>query len=253
LLPTLLKPKHHFGIGETLSPSPERKHHFGFSISATPSHSAEKKHHFGIGIGIGIMPSCSPERKHHFGITLASPLPSPEPEHHSGIHTTPSPLALSKKKSNFGFQEPFFLPDPKDDFEEPVPLSPECQGFSESAPLSHQIPAPSQTEDAVQVISPLLHAEDFGILTTPHQGPSQTGTGTHRSTEVQKWLGSSSQERGKFHIITSYMYLTLVYVAWIWGKRAPPPTNNNQNDQPETVGQVNRMHELVCWVIHILV
>jgi hypothetical protein len=167
-------------------------------ISRTPSLATK------YGSGMDISSSPSPERKYSFGMGI-SPSPSPEPKDHF--------------KSNFGFHEPLFLPDPEDDFETQVP------------------------------VSPLPHAEDFGITPpVPDEGPSQTDT--HQPTEAKGPIGSSSKKRGEFHIAASNKHLTLVYTAWIWGERAPSPspspTDDKQEGQPSAIGPDDLTDELVC-------
>jgi len=92
--------------------------------------------------------------------------------------------------------------------------------------------------------SPLLHPEDFGALPIQEEGPSQIGT--HRPLSAEEPLSGSSNARGEFHIATSYMHLTLVYAAWVWGEPAPSPSNSKQKDQPSAIGEVESMSELVC-------
>jgi hypothetical protein len=192
-----------------------------------------------------MLPLPSPEPMDHLGMDM-SPPPSPEPKDHLGIPATPSPSPMRQKKQNFRFREPLFLPDSEDDLEAQAPHSPESQGFSKRAPLSYQSPAPSQRGDDVQAISLLPHAEDFGILPAPHQGPSQTGT--HQSTEAIKGLGSSSKECGEFHITTSYTHLTLVYGAWIWGRRAPSPTNT-VTTRKVNLGRLDKSTARMNWFV----
>jgi hypothetical protein len=149
------------------------------------------------------MPLCLPVKKQNFGMGI-TPTPPPEPKDDLDMCAMLSTSPIPKKKSNFGFKEPLFLPEFK----------------------------------------------DSGIIPVSDEGPSETGT--HRPTEAKEPLGSSSKERGEFHITTSYTHLTLAYTAWIWGERAPSPTDNKQEGQPSMIGQVDHMYELVCWAIHML-
>jgi len=205
---------------------PETQHDFGMLalLRVSPSPSPKTKSTFGM----DMLPLPSPEPMDHLGMDM-SPPPSPEPKDHLGIPATPSPSPMRQKKQNFRFREPLFLPDSEDDLEAQAPHSPESQGFSKRAPLSYQSPAPSQRGDDVQAISLLPHAEDFGILPAPHQGPSQTGT--HQSTEAIKGLGSSSKE-----------------CAWIWGRRAPSPTNT-VTTRKVNLGRLDKSTARMNWAI----
>jgi hypothetical protein len=158
-------------------------------------------------------------KKQNFGMGIMR-TSSPEPKSAFGMPTTLSASPVLKKKFDFRYKEPLFLPDFEDNSDMQVP------------------------------VSPLLHAEDFSTLPISNEGPSETGT--HQPTEAKEPLSSSSKGRGKFHITTSYTHLTLAYTAWIWGERAPSPTDNKQEGQPSMIGQVDLMHELVCWAIHML-
>jgi hypothetical protein len=40
--------------------------------------------------------------------------------------------------------------------------------------------------------------------------------------------------------------LTLVRAGWVWGKRAPSPTESEKQGRPSTGGEGERTHELVC-------
>ena len=137
------------------------------------------------------------------GTTL---LPSPEPLFSPGSDDDFETQVPAKKSSKSGFREPLFLPgsDSDDDFETQVP------------------------------ISPLQHAEDFGITPVPDGGPSQTGT--NQPTEAKESLGSLSKERGEFHFTISDTHLTLLYTAWIWGQRPPSPTDSKLEGQPSMIG-----------------
>ena len=195
----------------TPSPPPERiqrKHHFGLR-APSPSPSPEQKHHFGLRAP---SPSPSPEQKYDFGIRTM-PSPSPEPELSIGMHATPPPP--TERKSDFGIRkfgasrEPLFLPDPEDDDEPPAPLSREPQGLGIRAPLPYEDPAGSNRGVAARAVSPLPQAEDFGVrlLDAPKEGPSQIGT--HQPTEAIEPFSSSPGARRKFHIASSYTYLTM--------------------------------------------
>jgi len=108
-----------------------------------------------------ISPSPLPERKYSFGMGIL-PLPFSEPKDHFGMFAVLPALLVLKKKSNFGFQEPLFLPDSEDDFKTQVP------------------------------VSLLLHAKDLSVLPIPDEGPFQTST--HQPTEVKEPIGSSSKK-----------------------------------------------------------
>jgi len=101
-----------------------------------------------------------------------------------------------------------------------VPLLPKLQDFSVQVPLS-----PTH-------VGPI-----------PEEGPSQIGT--HQLTEAEEPCGSSSKARGKSHIASSYMHLTLDRAPWKWGERAPSPISNEQKGQPIVIGEDDCMHELV--------
>lgn len=145
---------------------------------------------------------------------------------------------------DFEMREPF-SPE-TDDFGMEVPLSPEPQGFSTRAPLSHGGRVGSKRGDAVRAVSPLPHAEDFGVPAVPEEGPSQIGPQQPADSEASEPFGSSSKARREYHIASSYMYLTLVHAGWIWGEPAPSPRNSKQKGKPGMIGEVERTHESVC-------
>jgi hypothetical protein len=132
---------------------------------------------------------------------MSTPPRSPVGKHNFDMNITSTPLRSPVKKQNFGMGiTPTPPPEPKDDLgmcatlsTSPVPKKKSNFGFKE--PLF------------------LPEFEDSDIIPVSDEGPSETGT--HRPTEAKEPLGSSSKERGEFHITTSYMHLTLAYTAWI--------------------------------------
>ena len=130
-----------------------------------------------------------------------------------------------------------------------APLLLESQGSNTRAPLSYGGPAQSKRGDALRAVSPLPHAEDFGVPAVPEEGPSQIGA--NQPAEAKEPFGSSSKACHKLHIASSYICLTLVCIGWEWGE--PAPSLSKQKGRPSAIGEVERMHELVCLGIHMLV
>jgi hypothetical protein len=182
----------------TPSPSPERKWDYG--IQATPSPSPQRMQDFGMQASL----SPSAERMWDFGVQ-ATLSPSPGRMQDIDIQATHSPLPVTKHKSNFGMQEPL-SPEPQDAIRAQAPPPSERQGFAQP-----------QRGDAVRAVSPLPHAEEFGVPAVPEEGPSQ--------------ISSSSKAHGEFNIISSYMNLTLAHTVWKWGELPPSSGSSEQEGQ----------------------
>jgi hypothetical protein len=255
------EPKRDYGVHETPPPSPEPMRDFGMRASLSPS--PEPKRDFGMRASL----SPSPEPKRDFGMR-ATLSPSPEPKRDFGMRATlsasPEPkrdIRMRKMLSNspeikrdYGRRASSPSPEPsisskrKRDFGMCATPSPEPQdilGISEPVPQELQgDPARSQGGDAVQTASPLPHAEDFGVFAVSEEFHSQIGA--HQLTEAEEPNGSLSNAHGKFHTYYSYTYLTLLYVEWDWGKRAPPLIPRSEKNPPGAAAGVERAHESVC-------
>src|SRR6267154_4999563 len=206
------KPMSNYGMCLKPSPSPKPMAMSDYSMCQKPSPSPEPMARSDY--NMCRKPSPSPEPRSGYGMHLRSS-PSPEPKRSQGMRATCPPS--TEHKSNFsirdsGAQEPLFLPYSEDNLEMVVPLLPKLQDFSMRVPLS------------------LTH-----VGPVPEEGPSQIGA--HQPTEAEEPCSSLSKARGKSHIASSYMDLTLDHTAWKWGERAPLPISNEQKGQPSVIGE----------------
>jgi hypothetical protein len=181
---------------------------FGFRGELPPdpaSPPVPEKKSFGIRSRLPQLPPSAPVAKKDFGIRSRLPqLPpsAPVPKNDFGIRAGVllSPPSAPPKK-DFGIRSRV----PKMDF-----------GVRAGSPPSPPPPVPKQnyglraaifeTQEASSSLS--LHAEDFGV-SVPEEGPSQIGS--HQPTEAGEPLGSSSNMRSEFHILT-FMRILFIYM-----------------------------------------
>lgn len=169
--------------------------------------------------------SSSPKEEH--GDRLAPPAKKCD----FGLRMPPSPVQkdgsqLSPKKSDFGILSSLSpSPEPQADIGTCIPTSMH-EGFGIIALL--------QGEDAAQAVSTLSQAKN-NVIGQP--------------TVREEGLGTSSEDRGEFHIVKYYTNITQVYGVWKWGCPVPSPIRSKQHS---VVEEVEGVGELVCLSIYIL-
>ena len=88
------------------------------------------------------------------------------------------------------------------------------------------------------ILSPFQEIKDdfrMQVMLTPspvqeHESNSRIKEhiGTYLPMEAKEPSSSLSKARSKFHIASSYMYLTPTHAVWKWGEPAPSPENSKQ-------------------------